>query len=45
MTTDGDLQMYPMEIKIAIENACNGQYLIKPTGPVRLETFRQVSSS
>ena len=45
MTTDGDLQMYPMEIKIAIENACNGQYLIKPTEPVSLETFKQVSYS
>lgn len=42
LTADGDLQMYPNEIKIVLENGHNGQYLIKPTEPVSLETFKQM---
>lgn len=41
-TTHNYTQMYPEEIKIALKNAYNGHYLIRPAEPVRLETFRQM---
>lgn len=41
ITNSGELR-YPTEIKITLENADHGHYLIRPTTPVRLEKFRQM---
>lgn len=41
ITNDGELK-YPMEIQITRVNPNQGHYAIKPTAPVRPQTFRQM---